>query len=52
MANFIDTNEVVSDLGASITSVLKQHGIDPVGVQVKVFDDQIRILVKLEGDEE
>jgi hypothetical protein len=51
MPKFIDTNEVVADLGAGITATLKKHGIDPTEVKVNVFPEEIRILVKLEDEE-
>lgn len=50
MAKFIDTAEITQDLGQVITDTLKKHGIAVAGVQVKVMDDQLRILVPLEEE--
>lgn len=47
MAKIVDTNEVVADIGAAVTAALKQHGIEPTNVRVKVDPEQIRIIVDL-----
>lgn len=52
MDKFVDTNEIVIELGGAITAALKKHGIAPGEVKVNVLDDQIRILVMLEDKEE
>lgn len=52
MPKFIDTNEVVADLGVAVTAALKQHGIEPEEVKVKVSPEEIRILVVLEDHSE
>lgn len=51
MAKFIDTGEVVADLGAAVTKVLQDHGIDHDDVKVRVSPEEIRILVQLEDAE-
>ena len=51
MPKFIDTSEVVADLGAAVTAVLINHGIEHEEVKVRVSPEEIRILVKLEDEE-
>lgn len=52
MTKIVDTNEIVADIGQAVTKALKEHGIEPTSVKVRVDPEEIRVLVDLKDPEE